>query len=76
MDFVDKLFLLGIKVVVLIFIIIGFICACEAHGKTWDIADGKYKTIYDNREDCIRANSGTKTTERCYDNNSVIYKNK
>ena len=76
LDNLEKIFFLGIKLFILLFIILAFICACEAYGDTWTIDKGKFKSVYENREKCIKENLGIRTTETCYDEEKVIYKNK
>ena len=66
----------GIAIMVVLFLIVGIYCACNAHGNTWDIEDGHFKSIYDNRDDCIKSNLGTGTTEMCDDETQVIYRDR
>lgn len=67
---------LAIIIFVVGFIIIAIFCARDAYGNTWTIDNGKFKEIYDDRDDCIKTNLGTGTTEKCDDESQVIYKNK
>lgn len=70
----DKFIVYGLGVFIGSVLIIAGICAYEAHGDTWTIDNGKFKSIYDNREDCIKENLGTGTTEMCDDETQVIYR--
>ena len=65
----------SVKIIIIIFIIIAIICSCKAFGNTWTIDDDGFKSIYDDREECINSNLGTGTTEICDDRTQVIYKN-
>ena len=65
-----------ILLITAIFIVIGIICAYNAFGNTWTIQDGHFKEVYDNKEECLKSNLGTRTTDKCYDDKQVIYKNK
>ena len=71
-----KGFQIGVALIVITVVVIGIICACNAFGNTWTIQDGHFKEIYDNQEECLRTNFGTRTTDKCYDDKQVIYKNK
>ena len=66
----------GIAIIVVLFLIVGIYCASNAYGNTWDIEDGNFKSIYDNRDDCIKSNLGMGTTEMCDDETQVIYRDK
>jgi len=66
----------GISLLILLIIILGIICACDAFGNTWTIEDGHFKEVYDNIDECKKSNLGTGTTDKCYDDNQVIYKNR
>lgn len=70
----------GIKLAVLIgvvlFIVIGAVCAYNAYGDTWTIENNQFKEVYDDYDDCMRNNLGTGTTDKCNDDSQVIYKNK
>ena len=70
-DMVDKVFVIGLKIFIILFIILAFICSCEAYGNTWTIDDGKFKSVYRDREECIRMN-GNKAI--CDDESQVMYK--
>ena len=62
--------------IVILFIIVGIHCAIDAYGDTWTIDDGKFKSIYDNKEDCMRNKIGTGTSDVCDDETQVIYRDK
>lgn len=66
----------GISLLILLIIILGITCACDAFGNTWTIEDGHFKEVYDNIDECKKSNLGTGTTDKCYDDNQVIYKNR
>lgn len=66
----------GISLLILLIIILGIICACDAFGNTWTIEDGHFKEVYDNIDECKKSNLGTGTIDKCYDDNQVIYKNR
>ncbi len=70
----------GIQIAIILFVtafvVLGGICACNAYGNTWTVQDGKYKEVYDNREECIKTNLMTSSTEKCDDSEQVIYKDK
>ncbi len=70
-----KGFQLAIILFVITFIVVGTICACNAYGDTWTVQNGKYKEVYNNREECIKTNLMTGTTKKCDDSKQVIYKN-
>jgi nitrogen fixation-related uncharacterized protein len=65
----------GIVLIIIIFIVIGAICAYNAYGNTWTVRNGQYKEVYDNKEECIKNKLMTGTTDECDDNSKVIYKN-
>ena len=64
-----------ISLIVIFFLVVGTVCACDAYGDTWTI-DGGFKSIYDDYDDCIRNNLGTGTTEICNDEKQVKYRNR
>lgn len=76
MDLIDKIAIIVLKIIIILFIIMAVICACSAHDKTWTIDDGKFKMIYDDKEECIKSNLGVGKAEICDDSNQVIYRNK
>lgn len=67
---------IGFKIIVILFIVVAVVCSCNAFGNTWTIDDGGFKSVYDDRDECIKENLGTGTTEICDDEEQVIYKNK
>ena len=67
---------LSIILFVLFFIIFGTISAYKSYGKTWIIKDNKFKSVYNNYDDCMKNNLGTKTTIICKNKNKVYYINK
>jgi len=64
---------LSIILFVLFFIIFGTISAYKSYGKTWIIKDNKFKSVYNNYDDCMKNNLGTKTTKICKNKNKVYY---
>jgi len=64
---------LSIIIFVLFFIIFGTISAYKSYGKTWIIKDNKFKSVYNNYDDCMKNNLGTKTTKICKNKNKVYY---
>lgn len=75
-EYLAEGFAMAIGIFIIIFVVVGVFSAKDAHNKTWTIEDGKFKSIYDDYEDCFRTNLGTQTTDICDDENKVIYKNK
>ena len=72
-DMLDRIVIVGLKGVVILFVILAFICACDAYGDTWTIDDGKFKSIYDDRKDCLRMNEiGDQSI--CDDESQVMYR--
>lgn len=65
-----------ITIIIVLFIAIATYCAYNAYNDTWIIEDGHFKTIYDNRNDCINSNPGSDGTEMCDDETQVIYRDK
>ncbi len=62
------------KIVITIIVVLGIIQACKSHDNTWTIEDGHFKTIYDDFDECFRDNLGTGTTDKCYDDNRILYR--
>ncbi len=75
-NFVSGIFKIGFFLIIILVIVLGIVCSCDAFGNTWTIEDGHFKSIYDDLDECLKTNSGTATTDKCYDNTKVIYKNR
>lgn len=75
-NFISRIFKVGFFLVIILVIILGIVCSCDAFGNTWTIEDGHFKTIYDDLDECLKTNLGTSTTDTCYDSTKVIYKNR
>lgn len=71
-------YFLGIALVIIIIIIMVISAGSKTYNDTWTIESGKFKSIYDDREECIKDNMwlGLDSDEMCDDDSKVIYRNK
>lgn len=70
-----KYFKITILIPILIFVAIGIYLGIKNYNNTWTIEDGHFKSIYEDYDDCINNNLGTKTNDICDDKNKVKYLN-
>ena len=64
-----------VTIAALLLIVVAISCAIDAHGKTWTIDDGHFKSIYDDKEECIMSNLGVGRAEICDDETQVMFRN-
>lgn len=71
-------YFIGIAIVIILIIILAVVAGSKTYDDTWTIEDGKFKSIYADREECVKDNMwlGLDSAEMCDDDSQVIYRGK